>query len=266
MQQTQININGKLYNSCFEKGELRSLAFFVCLSDLFTHKVFTSNDIDLIADKLGKSKQTVYRLIDKCRKLGLISYDCAKYALMANYSIHTKFGGKYTFSCYVNRNVLDNGFIAVYNFLRTIPIISNIRNQVKRIKKKQDLTYKMAQSQKDTYLSYKDAKAVNNAKKQGFDFKFNPSTTLSILKGSEIANISKPTFCFLKRELVKSNICNIKRIYETVLENISFDKYIHIMSKGEAIFESMNIPCYAKYDNVKQAIYIDKASEFVLLI
>jgi len=253
-------INGKLYFSLHKQGELYALSFFLCASRLFNHKTFTKKDFPKLMAGINRSDKTIYRLIDKCVNLGLISKDKDKYILRSNKDIQKEYGTKYCFSVHVPEDKIKVSLKEVYNFLQTIPMLSNINSQIIKVAKIKDMTYKKTCSQLNCNMPYKDIQAVKRWEKKGLSFSYSEVTTLSNKTGSKLSGVSKPTFIKLKQFIHRTGACCVNRRSMIHLENVSVAELFEMRDN----FADFGIPSYAKYNFLHMYIYSDLASGFTI--
>ena len=206
-----VRIPGKLYAQAFQEKWLPSLSFFVYLSKSHSGKnyYFRKNEKTKLIKSLSEKHNIGITQISKHLRIlsdhGLIKFYENEMRLIKNRDLIPA-RCKYIF---VPKNISSYKDIKI--FLNAIPIISNIVNQEKAIKRIKRYNYISEQANKNSQsLKWKDHKNLSDYKKKGGKMSFNSQTTLSIKRISElIERSSKSIVIKYKKFLQEKGLMNI---------------------------------------------------------
>ena len=199
------NLHNKMYAFFYEKNRLDLLAVYMMLFRRYPTKIFYINNLDKrwhmdnLATKMGMGRSTLEKKIKELIELGLMSsgiieknsYNNQKYvfSIASNKQLDEKFG-----KC--KRNIL---FIDLYKydtygdvkkFLTTIPMLSNLTRQQRKVDKYQDQLDKEASIsnyRSSRHVALKNQKSEDKIRKSG-------KSKQSISKGTAI-NLSLQGIC-----------------------------------------------------------------------
>ena len=204
-------IHGKMYYDACEQGWMPSLAYFVFLSVKFPHKRFK-------VEETGLNTKVLYKHLSILREKGLLEYKNGVVSIISNKKIIQKYHFHSGFRLFTKENTLKG----IKQFLKSVPIISNLYRQKKMIAVKENFrrTYAYLKQNPLAKVKVKAYKALLKFSKDHDIHNIRP-IQLSLCKAGEILSCSKPTAVKIRKYLNNVDIAKYQRNFKLIAKQVS---------------------------------------------
>jgi hypothetical protein len=204
-------IHGKMYYDAFKHGWMPSLAYFVYLSVNFPHKRFK-------VEETGLNTKVLYKHLSILREKGLLTYKNGVVTIISNKKIIHKYHFNSGFRLFTKENTLKG----IKQFLKSVPIISNLYRQKKMIEVKENFrrTYAHLKHNPLAKVKVKAYKALLKFT-ESHDIQDIRPIQMSLHKAGEILECSKPTAVKIRKYLNNVDIAKYQRRFKLVQKQVS---------------------------------------------
>lgn len=204
-------IHGKMYYDAFKHGWMPSLAYFVYLSVNFPHKRFK-------VEETGLNTKVLYKHLSILREKGLLTYKNGVVTIISNKKIIQKYHFNSGFRLFTKEKTLKG----IKQFLKSVPIISNLYRQKKMIEVKENFrrTYTYLESNPKAKVGMKAFRALKKFQKDNDIHDIRP-IRLSLHKAGKVLDCSKPTAVKIRKYLNDVGIARYQRNFKLVKEGVT---------------------------------------------
>lgn len=229
----KVRINSKIYAQAFQEGWIDSLAIYVHLAKVHSGKSFyfktgrKTDAIKSIADKSSISFSTLCRHLNVLKKNNLVHIFKNEIKLATNKEMQV-ITRKYV---YIPETI--NILKDIKTFLKSIPIISNLKSQQKAIDKIEHFSTLKHNSERNR-ISYKQYKQLRRYEQRGGRFECDQELTLSYSKICELTKQNRRnTISEMKRVLKEGLVLTYKNFREKLFtERIKPHIYEMLVAEG----------------------------------
>ena len=239
----KVKIHSKLYGKAFNEKWLTSLAVYVGLQKLndgnktfYISKCKKTIILKSIAIRLGINYTQFKKHLSKLQQENLIEFTDDSLKLI---SLRAMIGQKKDKIVFIPKQV--NTYKLIKEFLKALPIRSNLAKQSKLLKKKERYSYLWSRtSQKNEYVPKKliteftRLRSYFKKKYKGESFKVNNNLTLTIKSIGDILDLkSRNSIVKYKKILKQLGIIDYYNQIEKLIDKkISYDFYCELKSNG----------------------------------
>ena len=239
----KARICSKIYGKAFKDKWLTSLAVYVAMQKLnhgnktfYISKCKKTIILKSIANRLGINYTQFKKHLSKLQEENLIEFTNDSLRLV---SLRAMIGNKKDKTVFIPTNV--NSYKLIKEFLKALPIHSNLAKQSKLLKKKERYTYLRTSTSgsnkfipKEITLEFNRLHKYFRKKTKGESLKINSELNLSVNKIGEILDLkSRNSIVKYKKLLKKLGIIDYYNQIEKLIDKkISYGFYCELKSNG----------------------------------